>query len=332
MDLPRLLTALALAHLDLGAVATAAERAEEAVEAAANLPGTELRTMSLVAQCRALSHQGATAAAVAAGVAATRAAEPSRGLWWSLAWLALGEARLLHGDPQGALAAVAEVTGDAGLDRVVPAARAQVAEVLVRAELALGRLDQARGWADRIAALGPRFAGFAALAGAQVLSTTDPAAAAQQAALAETVFGKEGRRLLAGRARLVAAAVLVAAGKRVKASAELFRAEQLLRECGATGLVEEAMAGQRKLARASQGTPEPGAGLDALTARERQVASLVTGGHTNRQIAHRLGVSDKTVEAHLARVFAKLGVASRAAVASVVARSRTVSGLISEGA
>jgi DNA-binding CsgD family transcriptional regulator len=58
----------------------------------------------------------------------------------------------------------------------------------------------------------------------------------------------------------------------------------------------------------------------SLTARERQIARSVGEGLTNKQIARRLGVSDKTIEAHLARVFAKLGVASRVAVASLVAK------------
>ncbi|PWW66632.1 helix-turn-helix transcriptional regulator [Actinokineospora spheciospongiae] len=332
VDTTRLLVVLAAAQLDLGAVPASAEAAEAAVEAGIGLPGTELRTMTLYAHCRALAHRGATSAAVEAGLAATRAAEPGRGLWWSLAWLALAEARLLHGDPQGAVTAVRAVVGDGGLAAVPPIARAEVAELVVRAELALGRPEAAWGWAERLDPAEPHRAGFAALARAQVLTGSDPTAAALHGAQAESAFTAAGRRLLAGRARLVTASALLAAGKQAKAAAELFRAEQLLRECGAAALVERAVAEQRRLAKATQAPPEPRAGLATLTARERQVADLVTSGRTNRQIAQRLGVSDKTVEAHLARVFAKLGVGSRAAVASVVARSRTAIGLLSEGA
>jgi DNA-binding NarL/FixJ family response regulator len=53
-------------------------------------------------------------------------------------------------------------------------------------------------------------------------------------------------------------------------------------------------------------------GADGLTVRERDVVRLVALGHTSREIADRLVLSVRTVEAHRARVQARLGVASRA--------------------
>jgi DNA-binding CsgD family transcriptional regulator len=58
----------------------------------------------------------------------------------------------------------------------------------------------------------------------------------------------------------------------------------------------------------------------ALTRREQDIAALVTQGLTNREIGARLRVSERTVEAHLDRVRAKLGVRSRAQVAAWAAR------------
>jgi non-specific serine/threonine protein kinase len=49
----------------------------------------------------------------------------------------------------------------------------------------------------------------------------------------------------------------------------------------------------------------------SLTKREREVAALVFEGLTNSQIARRLVISSRTVDAHVASIYAKLGVSSR---------------------
>ena len=61
--------------------------------------------------------------------------------------------------------------------------------------------------------------------------------------------------------------------------------------------------------------------LRELSARELQVAVLVSQGRTNQQIGRELGVSHKTVETHLSRIFAKLEVGCRAEVANLVGRT-----------
>jgi DNA-binding NarL/FixJ family response regulator len=50
---------------------------------------------------------------------------------------------------------------------------------------------------------------------------------------------------------------------------------------------------------------------DELTDREREVLGLVRDGLANKQIARRLGISERTVKAHLTRVFQRLGVSDR---------------------
>ena len=57
------------------------------------------------------------------------------------------------------------------------------------------------------------------------------------------------------------------------------------------------------------------ADMPRLTSRERQVAALVARGSTNRQIARVLDVAEKTVEAHVHSIMAKLRVPSRAGIA-----------------
>ena len=51
-----------------------------------------------------------------------------------------------------------------------------------------------------------------------------------------------------------------------------------------------------------------------LTAREREIALLVAQGRSSKEIAAALVLSVRTVDNHLQRVFAKLGVTSRAEV------------------
>jgi DNA-binding NarL/FixJ family response regulator len=54
--------------------------------------------------------------------------------------------------------------------------------------------------------------------------------------------------------------------------------------------------------------PDP---LDALSAREREVLTLLLEGLPNKLIARRLGISEKTVKSHLTRVFREIGVTDR---------------------
>ncbi|MFD0854582.1 response regulator transcription factor, partial [Actinomadura adrarensis] len=55
-----------------------------------------------------------------------------------------------------------------------------------------------------------------------------------------------------------------------------------------------------------------------LSPREYEIASLVAQGCTNQQVAEKLFLSVRTVETHLSRVFAKLGVTSRVGVATAL--------------
>ena len=59
-----------------------------------------------------------------------------------------------------------------------------------------------------------------------------------------------------------------------------------------------------------------------LTPRELQVARLVAGGRSNKEIAAQLVISQRTAEGHVERILAKLGFTSRAQVAAWVAASQ----------
>ena len=61
-----------------------------------------------------------------------------------------------------------------------------------------------------------------------------------------------------------------------------------------------------------------GAGWSVLTARERDVIYPVAEGKSNKLIAMELGISMRTVEAHRARIFYKMGVRNAVQLARTV--------------
>jgi DNA-binding NarL/FixJ family response regulator len=89
---------------------------------------------------------------------------------------------------------------------------------------------------------------------------------------------------------------------------------------GATAYTQLAERGLRALGvrtwrRGASRPNPPTAGLERLSAREREVARLVAGGATNPEIAATLFLSRKTVERHVSNVLAKLDVRNRAELA-----------------
>ena len=117
---------------------------------------------------------------------------------------------------------------------------------------------------------------------------------------------------------------LAAAGRRDEGVRELTRAEAELSALGAARHRDEAARELRRLGErvTARQRRRGGQGLDALSGREREIAERVAEGRTNREIGAELFLSEKTVEGHLTRIFAKLGVASRVEVAEVVGRTR----------
>ncbi len=76
----------------------------------------------------------------------------------------------------------------------------------------------------------------------------------------------------------------------------------------APGMEQDAVLALGRFARRAREGAEVAADL---TPREQQVLELLSDGHTMRQIATRLGISPRTVETHVAKVYRKLGVRTR---------------------
>jgi len=76
------------------------------------------------------------------------------------------------------------------------------------------------------------------------------------------------------------------------------------------GFVLDAFAGAPPAAEAGSASAEP-SDLDVLTPREREVLQLIARGYLYKEVARRLGISVKTVEAHVGAVLRKLQLSSR---------------------
>ena len=100
-------------------------------------------------------------------------------------------------------------------------------------------------------------------------------------------------------------------GRRLnEAEVELRNAQRMFAELGAARWARRAEREQASLGRPTEPSRPPA--LAALTPKEYQVAALIAQGATNRVAAQSLFLSTRTVEAHLANVYRKLGINSRA--------------------
>lgn len=61
--------------------------------------------------------------------------------------------------------------------------------------------------------------------------------------------------------------------------------------------------------------------LESLTARECEVLGLLTKGEKSKELARQLGVSPRTIQKHLQRIYAKLVVSGRTAAALVAVQA-----------
>jgi DNA-binding CsgD family transcriptional regulator len=192
-----------------------------------------------------------------------------------------------------------------------------VAPDLVEALLAVGELDEARAVVERLRELSEEQEHPWGLATAKRCGTLVRLAADgydEQAATdlvdAAAAYGSLGLRF--DRARTLLS--LGRAQRRYKqwrgARESLECAVAAFDELGSPGWADEARA---QLARV--GGRRPRQDDDGLTPSEQRVAELAADGRSNKEIARTLYVTVHTVEVHLSRAYAKLGVRSRTQLA-----------------
>lgn len=162
-------------------------------------------------------------------------------------------------------------------------------------------------------------------AGAELIRQGDAAAEAYLVVMGELDITTNGvHRDSIGPGTLVGEMALLSEGARmstVTARTEcrlLVLGEEAFAELLGLPGVPAALAAEmvKRLRNYAASAPAPSRGAwDSLTRAERQVASLIAEGLSNREVAERLVISRHTVESHLKHIFAKLRISSRLALA-----------------
>ncbi|GLW33611.1 ATP-binding protein [Actinoplanes regularis] len=235
--------------------------------------------------------------------------------WSSMAIYAL--AHLFDDDPAAALRLLDSAGDRPHKPTIDPGARIRWWEVRAAACAATGDTGAARDAAEHASRLAAgsslrRSQAHAAMARGYALLGDDPAGALEAARAASTLLDQAGDLLAAGRAHHLAANASAALRRPAQARAGFADARARFTTAQAPLLYDAAVRDERRM---NARRPRPG-DRSALTPRESEVAGLVAEGLTNRQIAERLFLSVGTVGVHVGRVYAKLGVGRRAAVAA----------------
>ena len=202
-----------------------------------------------------------------------------------------------------------------------PGIRGRADVQLAEAYAASGRPGDARRISARLGELGerlgrPALTGDAARIDALVAAAAgDLEAAAESARAAVTAHGSSPLRLELARSLLVLGQVERRRKARSRSRDTLRQAHDLAAEMGHRPLLAQIEREMPRIAPERSGRE--------LTGTERKVAELIAAGATNRDAAAELFVSVRTIETHVAAIYRKLGVRSRAELARQLPRSPT---------
>lgn len=211
--------------------------------------------------------------------------------------------RLAQGHTDLALAIITEALNNAGWNRLSRAkflsAFAQIAIAADDTDTAVAAVDELESIADDFDSAGLHAAAVSARGRVQ-LAQNDPAACVTLRAAA-SCWADLGVPYEIATARTLLGQACRSAHDEMGAASAFEAARQLFDDLG-VGL------GARELLTVTA-TPLPA----GLTEREAEVLRLVAAGHTNKQVAAALFLSDKTIARHLSNIFTKVGVSTRAA-------------------
>lgn len=307
----------ALAAAVAGDLASAADVAAAAVEQARHAGDPVLLAVALAADAWQLAARGETAAALAVGDELLALPGHRDGELTALAAWSAGPALLDAGDPRRCAELLAPVIAGERFATLAPHTRALLLDLRVRIAVALDDGEDARVQLAALEALPfartPLGTATTSCAAALVALHDDRPANAEALANDAAEAAREApSRLLEIRATLVAGHAQAALAAPDVAAERFAEAESAARAAGALPLAQEAARRLRALEGA--GVSLPSAADFGLTARQLEIARLVAAGHTNREVAGMLGISDHTVNTHLRVVFRRFGVTRRRAL------------------
>jgi DNA-binding CsgD family transcriptional regulator len=221
--------------------------------------------------------------------------------------------RLAQGDNQAASAAIRRALAETA----EPLERARLLPAHIEIMLEVGELEGARRACAELSDAARRCAsGFSEAvvgqaSGAVELSAGNPGGALAPLRRACRDWQALDAPYNAARVRVLIGLACRELGDEDGATLELEAARAELERLGATPDVARIDALSRRA---------PQRGPHGLTPREREVLSRVATGRTNRAIAQDLSISEKTVARHVANIFTKLGLTSRAAATAYAFR------------
>ena len=264
------------------------------------------------------------------------AQQAGSGIWRRLSAALLATVHLAQGEPQKADAVLAAVAGMEGTEytlmgRTCRLARARLELMADKPARALQVVDDLIATTPNVERVGIQHLPRLLLVRAEALMALGKGMEAETVLqTAQAGAGVQGAAPLQWRILAQLATLYQSQGRHVEAAATTETARVLIEQVAGTIpeegvrvlLIERAKRRLGIVAPRRRGRAAPSAGgfkSGGLTAREVEIAKLITQGRSNREIAARLLITERTVTTHISHIFNRLGFITRTQIAAWVA-------------
>ena len=322
-SLPYLYVMLGQIDCALGRFEKALSETQEGHAIAEQAGQTALVAYGLAVRAVAEALLGRVDEALSSGSRALELARETSGApAWIFATWALGHLALARGDAQEAVSVLRPLVEHHRRERIEEPGALPFLPDAIEANIECGHLDEANQMLDSYESAARRLdrrRGIAAvrrLRGVLAAASGDVESALSELEAAVELYSTGDTPFERARSLLALGVAQRRAKRRKEARATLDEALAVFERLGAALWAERVRA---ELKRISGRAASP----DALTPAEERVAALVAEGKTNKEVGAALFLSDRTVEGHLSRVFAKLGIKHRAELPRALAAFQT---------